>query len=175
MANPFATTVEIEIQCNERFRQQVVEKSDADPLSGVKIRSNETYVLGGESSVAGDYTTSNLIAQHYAISDILNNRTHPVEFFDGPVWLVFEPVNDRLVSLTGCHTIEGVRDPEQRLSVDTTVIVTKHAWITELVRATEEYSNTILDLNPALSENQIFQELQDALAGTRERLNQLSE
>ena len=97
--------------------------------------------------------TGNLIGQFEVVPGIVGNEKQVVEFFNGPMWLVFEPVDDESVNISGCHTIGGVHDPSRRISADTSAVVPKQTWISELVRVTKEYVDAIRDLNASLDDD----------------------
>ena len=145
-------SMHIEIRFDDRFRTQVVDKGDANPLTAMTIKVGENYLLGSSTSAVGDYMTGNLIGQFEVVPGIVGNEKQVVEFFNGPMWLVFEPDDDESVRISGCHTIGGVRDPSRRISADTSAVVPKQTWVSELVRVTKEYVETIHDLNPSLNE-----------------------
>lgn len=151
----------IEIRFDDRFRMQVVEKGDPNPLTAMRVKAGEDYLLGSPTSAVGDYMTGNLIGQFEVVPGIVGNEKQVVEFFNGPMWLVFEPVDDESVTISGCHTIGGVRDPSKRISADTSAVVTKQAWISELVRVTKEYVDAVHDLNPSLDDNPDIRTLRD--------------
>ncbi|WP_143085802.1 hypothetical protein [Halogranum rubrum] len=103
--------------------------------------------------------TGNLIGQFEALPGVIRDEKEVVEFFNGPMWLVFEPVDGDSVTISGCHTIGGVRDPSQRIFVDTSQVVTKQAWISELVRVTKDYVEKMCNLNPSLATHSDIQTL----------------
>src|SRR6056297_2965097 len=121
--------ISIEIDYGSRFQERVAERNNPDPLLGMKVRANGTFVLGDETHAAKDSISTNLTVQLEATEQILDNEKTVIDYMNGPMWLVFEPHDEEIVKITGCATIEGVRDPEQRLSVDTTVLVPKNNWI----------------------------------------------
>ncbi|WP_410764569.1 hypothetical protein [Haloferax sp. DFSO60] len=156
--------IHIQIRFTNRFRSQVVEKEDWNPLTGMTIEVDGTYVWRSAETTVGDYMTGNLIRQFEALPGIIRNESQVVEYYDGPMWLVFEPVDSETVRMSGCHTIGGVRDPSQRIPVDSTHVVTKNGWISELVRETREYVETICNLNPSLADHPSIQTLSEYIS-----------
>lgn len=164
--------ISIEIDYGCQFRERVAERKDPDPLLGMKIRADGTFVLGDETHAAKDSISTNLTVQLEATEQILDNKKAVIEYMNGPMWLVFEPHDEEMVKITGCATIEGVRDPKQRLSVDTTVLVSKTAWIFELIETAEEFHEKVVDLNSDLKDDQILRRLRREIETAREQLEE---
>lgn len=151
--------IRIQIRFGERFRSQVVEKGCSNPLTGMTIEVGGHYVLGSSETAIGDYMTGNFLGLFEALPSVIRDEKQVVEFYNGPMWLVFEPVDGESMTISGCHTIGGVRNPSQRISEETSQVVDKQAWISELVRMTKEYVKKICDLNPSLVDQSDIQTL----------------
>lgn len=162
--------VSIELRYDSDFRQSVIERNRSDPLTGMKIKVDDTYVFGDEEHVNSDYMSTNLTVQLEAVEKILADEKASIEFANGPMWLVFEPHDEETVKVTGCSTFEGVHDPEQRLSADTTAVVSKTAWVGELIRTAEQFYEKVVDLNPDLENDQILQGLRTEIPKAKEHL-----
>ncbi|WP_410764914.1 hypothetical protein [Haloferax sp. DFSO60] len=77
--------IHIQIRFTGRFRRQVVEKGDSNPLTAMAIEVEGNYVLGSAETGAGDYMTGNLIGQFEALPSIIRDEKQVVEFYDGPM------------------------------------------------------------------------------------------
>lgn len=159
------TNVTIEIEDTKRFRKQVREGTP-DPLTVMNV-----YV-GGEQVKSGDsFMTLTVIELLDAVEGILAGEKQIVEYSGGPSYLVFEPRDDKNISVTGCGSIEAAENPAERLSVDTTVEVDEQSWIVELVRAAEEYYDRILELNPTLEDAKSVRCLRRRISDVEESVN----
>lgn len=167
-----AEKVSIEIDYGSRFRERVVERNNPDPLIGMKIRINGTYALGDETHAPKDSISTNLIVQLEATEQILSDEKAVIEYMNGPMWLVFEPHDEELVKVTGCTTIEGVRDPSKRLSVDTSAFVSKADWMSELIQTAEQLHDKIIELNQDLEDDETIQRLENEIADAKDRINE---
>lgn len=164
MSSEVPNDVSIEIVYGAGFRRQVTEQDEADPLTTMKIKVGEIYVVGGPEPGhgSGDYMTNNLIEQFNAIERVREGERYILEFSTGPSFLVFEPM-DGSIMVTGCVSIEGARDPKKRHSVDTTGVVSLDAWIDEVVRVAKEYSQALVDANPSLQSSSELQLLRETI------------
>lgn len=169
-----ANDITIELRYDDDFRKAVVEHGRPDPLVGAKVRVGDSYVFGDEGHVNSDYMCTNLTIQLEATEQILADEKVVVEYANGPMWLVFEPHDEEMVKITGCATIEGVRDPSERLSVDRSALVSKTALIAELVETAGEFHGKVVELNPELENDQFLQRLREAIAEAQERLEMLN-
>jgi hypothetical protein len=159
--------ITIEIAYDDRFRRQV-EEGTASPLTTLTVRADGQFVVGSESTNAGDWMSRHLREELLAIPDIVSGERTIVEFGNGPTWLVFEPhEDDTLVYITHVVTrFSATENPDQRLPVDTTVLVTKRAWIRELVRTSEEYVKNLTEINPDLTDETAVVKLREAIRQT---------
>lgn len=155
--------IEIEIEVSERFRQQV-EGGANDPLAVMDVYVDSTHVKGGSS-----YMTLTLVEALEAIEGILNDEKRIIEYSGGPSYLVFEPRDDETIWITGCGSLEAAENPDERLSIDTTVKADKQAWVSELVGTAEEYYYIIIEINPALEGTESLRRLQDRIIGAKEQ------
>lgn len=88
------------------------------------------------------------------------------------MWLAFEPHDEETLEVLECATFEGVQDSEQRLSSDRSVLVSKTAWISELIQTAEEVHAKIVDLNPALEDDQMLRRLRREIAAAKEQFEE---
>lgn len=145
-----------------RFRRQV-KKGKANPLTGVKIRADDEYILGSEDTVSSTYLAGTFQEALEMIEDIEKGETGILEFADGPTYLVLEPSDEEHVTLTGCLTYESAHNPDRRRASERRVIVPKHAWINELLRATREFLQKAREVNPELRNSDRFEELNQTI------------
>lgn len=164
--------VSVKIDYGSQFRERVAERENPDPLLGMKVRADCVFILGDETHTAKDSISTNLTVQLESTEQILADERAVVEYMNGPMWLVFEPHDKETVKITGCTTIEGVRDPEQRLSVDTSVLVSKTAWISELIETAEEFHQKVIELNPDLEDDQILRRLRREIEAAKEQFEE---
>lgn len=157
--------INIEVGNNERFRQQV-EDGTNDPFTILDIYVGGEHVKGGNS-----YVTRTLVETLEAVERILNNEKEVVVYSGGPSYLVFEPHDEKTVSVTGCGTLEAAENPEERLSIDKTVVVDKKSWVLELIHTAEEYHKRVLGINPNLEDTKSLRRLRDAISDTKEYLD----
>lgn len=164
--------VSIELRYDSEFRKSVVERGRSDPLTGMKIRVGEMYVFGDEDHVNSDYISTNLTVQLEAVEKILSDKRATIEFANGPMWLAFEPHDEETLEILECATFEGVQDSEQRLSGDRSALVSKTAWVSELIETAEEFYERVVDLNPSLEDDQILRRLRREIAAVKEQLKE---
>lgn len=158
------TEISIEIENSERFRRQV-EDGTNDPLTVLDIYVGDEHVKGGST-----YVTRTLVETLEAVEGIIDNEKQIIEYSGGPSYLVFEPRDDKTMWVTGCGSIEAAKNPDERLSIDTTVEVDKYSWVVELVRTAEEYYVCIHDLNPTLDGTESIRRLQNRITNVKEQL-----
>lgn len=162
----------MEISPGERFTEQIVEESHHDPYGHLKIRVNQSYLVGSEDTHVGVWITTDLIRLLAQTEAIFANEKDVVAFDNGPSYLVAEPTDGTTgtVNVTRCLLYSGVEDPDERLPIEETFTVSKRAWTEELVRVAEEYLEQVTELNPDIEDNQYIQELRDEIAGAKARL-----
>lgn len=168
-----SNSVSVRIEYDEKFRDLVAERDRSDPLTGMKVKVGDKYVLGRGDLVASDYMSTNLTVQLESVEKILSNNKVFVEYANGPMWLVFEPQDEETVMITGCATFEGVQDPDQRTPVDRSAVAPKIAWVSELVKAAEQFYERVLRLNPELENDQILQRLQTEISNANGLIGEL--
>ncbi len=168
-----ADSVSIELQYDSEFQESVTKRERPDPIVRTRVKVGDTYVFGDENYMNSGYMTTNLIVQLGELRKILADEKVVIEYENGPMWLVFEPHDEDSVKLTGCATIEGVRNPDQRLSVDTSAVVAKKEWVSELIETAENFYETVIDLNPSLEDNQMIQRLQKEITDAKRRREEL--
>lgn len=161
--------VTIEIDYGSRFEERVVDRDNPDPLVGMKIKVGDTYVLGDETHASKDSMATNLTVQLESTEKILDGEKAVVEYMNGPTWLVFEPESEETIKITGCATIEGVRNPDDRLSIDESAVVKKHVWIKELIETAEEFYKKVVESNPGLEGDERLERLQSEITTAKER------
>lgn len=165
--------IDIELRYDDGFRDSVVEHSRSDPLVGTKVRIGESYVFGDETHVNSDYMSTNLTVQLEAVEQLLAGEKVTIEYTNGPMWLVFEPAGDETVKITGCSTFEGAHDPDKRLSIDSSAVVSIPAWVAELIRTAEEFHSKLVELNPELKDDRTLQRLREAIQNAKNQLERL--
>lgn len=141
-----------------RFRRQV-EKGKANPLTGVKIRAGDEYVLGSQDSVSSTYLAGTLQEALETVYELEKGKTCILEFADGPTYLVLEPSDSEHLTLIGCLTYESAHNPDKRRSNGRRAIVPRHAWTDEILRATREFLQKALEVNAELRNSNRFEEL----------------
>ncbi|MFC7079294.1 hypothetical protein [Halorussus caseinilyticus] len=163
----------IELRYDSSFKQSITERERPDPLVGMKIKVGDLYVFGDENHVNSDYMTTNLTVQLEATEKILTNETVVVEYANGPMWLVIESEDENSIRITECPTIEGVNNPEQRLSIEKSAVVSKESWIRELIETAEEFYRKVTDLNPDLEDDSMLRRLHEEIEGAKRRLKEI--
>lgn len=164
--------IQIEIGHGEQFTEQVVEEDHHDPYGYLKIRVDDSYLIGSEDSHVGVWITTDLIRLLAQTEAVFADEKDVVAFDNGPSYLVVEPSDegDKTVNVTHCLLYSGVEDPDQRLPIEETFTIPKRGWTTELVQTAEEYYEEITDMNPKLEDNEFVQELRDEMASAKDLL-----
>ncbi len=160
------TDITIEIDYGEGFERQI-KSGTADPIVVMSV-----YIGGKEVKKADSFMSRTIAELLEAVDSIFAGEKQIIEYTGGPTYLVFEPRDEETIFVTGCGGYEAAHNPEERLSIDTTAICDKRAWVTELVREAEEYREKILNLNPELEDDMFLQRIQASIANANRYLDE---
>lgn len=153
--------IEFELVLDQHFESRVV-GGDANPLVDARIRVDSKYVLGSETTYAGDYMTGHLIDELNALLGVHRGEAQTVEFSDGPLFLVLFPASDDRVTLVGCYDVKGTT-PTDTIAEATVSI---SSWAQTIIETTELYYERMLALNPDLKNNDDLNLLSSELEST---------
>lgn len=155
--------VEILLGYGGVFREQVVD-GEASPLVDVRVRVGEVWLMGSESSVASDWVAEWFRVALGAFAAVCGGSSSYVTFLGGPAWLVFSTVADpQPVRLAFCHLFESAEDPSVRRAFEPSVVVSKTAWVSELVRAGREFVFRVVEANPELVDDPYLVRLREVI------------
>lgn len=160
------TPVAFELELDAHFEKRV-RGGDTNPLVDVRIRVGSDYVLGSDTTVAGDYMTGHLIEELDALLGVADGRTQMLEFSDGPLFLVLEPVTGDRLKLVGCYDVDGTT-PTDRIGE---AMVPFDEWAITVIEVTKEYYKRICQLNPSLTDHSDVELLAERFESTTAALD----
>lgn len=162
--------VHIEITYAENFQRKVRNKNDSDPFGYMTATVDGEYLIGTEDSHVGLWLSEDLARLLAATEEIMSGKETMFTFRNGPSYLVIEPCNGT-VGFTHCLHFEGAENPEERWEMETTFLISKQAWIAEILQVSEEYYHDVLSLNPSLEDEDYLIRLHEEIVLAKDRLN----
>ncbi|WP_143117677.1 hypothetical protein [Halomicrobium zhouii] len=138
----------------DREYQRLVEKNQSpDTWLGTSIRVGDTFVVGDEKSGPKGSGCGVVLQLLESVRSILEGERYIVEFENGPSWVVIEPQANGSVQITRSVTWEGTTNPDKRLEIDTSRIVTAQAWIQAVRKSAQQFHEAIIDEFPELADS----------------------
>ena len=139
---------------DESYKQDV---EDGDPNSWLdfSIMANDTDIYGNIDECNGvTGLASNVMLDLLTSLEMVNSGEKSViEFEFGPTWLILQPLNEESVSIERSTTYSGIKDPEDRLEIDTSEAVSKYAFQTEIVSTAKDFVDDVKRINSELCTN----------------------
>jgi hypothetical protein len=160
----------IDFQYDSKYQLNVIEEQYADGWINVDVAIGDTEIYGPGHEATG---TAGIVVLELltSVEAALDDERCLIEFDIGPYWLVIEPRDVESVNVVRCVTIKGARNPDERLDIERLHPVTKQAWIEAVINATQDFHDTVLDLNPDLDDQEELKGIQNEI----ERADELAE
>lgn len=130
-----------------------------------------TYIYGSEESGVTGFACGAVLNFLDSVEAVLDDIQYIVEFEFGPTWLALYPRDDHSIEVVKRITLNGAQERADLLDVETARPVTKEAWVEAVLDAARTFQNTVLDLNPALEDQEVLQQIRTEI----ERVEQLRE
>jgi hypothetical protein len=163
-------TATIEFQYDNEYRQHVIDGEYGDSWINVDVTIGGTEIYGPGHEATG---TAGIVVLELlnSVEAALDDERCLIEFDIGPYWLVVEPRDVESVNVVRCVTIKGARNPDERLDIERSHPITKQAWIEAVIDATQDFHDTVLDLNPDLDDQEELKGIQNEI----ERVDELAQ
>lgn len=158
MTNVPSENATIVLYYDEKYRQQVIEKDSPDSWINIGITAEGTYLWNMEYGVTG-FACGIVLQFIDSVCTTISEDRCIIELEYGPSWITVEPQNYQSVNVVMCSTIAGARNPDKRLDIDTSLVVTKQGWVDAVIEMAHEFRQTVLDLNPELHDHTTIKEI----------------
>lgn len=164
MTDDIQGPIELSIKYDEEFKQQVTgDGRSYNPLANLIIRVGDTAISGPEKGYTGVYLLNFLGEALDAVEKMRQDEKKIIMTGDGPTYIVFEPKNENEVVFAECFTKSGAEEPEERLSIEPEVVVSKQALIEEILRFSTEVIDEIISLDPDVANHNQIREFREYL------------
>jgi len=169
MTDNVQNSVEISIKYDEEFERQITgDGRSYNPLVDLRIRAGDTPISGPEKGYTGVYLLNFLGEALDAVEKIRRGEKKIIRTGDGSAYLVFEPKSESEVVFAKCFTKSGAEDPNERLPIETEVVVPKQALIDEILRLSAEAMDKITGLDPDVADHDQIREFREYLQEVEE-------
>ena len=156
-------SINLRISFDQHFAELVGE-GNPNPLLDVRVRVGGEWFVGSEESYAASWMAEWLVSALVVVPDVVSGEKAVLIFRDVGSWLVFEPVDaNEQVRLAYCHLPGSVENPSQRREFEPSVVVSKKAWVSELVRAARKFTFRVVEVNPELVDDPYLVRLREAI------------
>ncbi|UOO96434.1 hypothetical protein MUK72_06945 [Halococcus dombrowskii] len=158
-----AETATIEFHYGSKYRQTVIEEQYPGDWIEVTITVGSTYIYGCQNQGITGLASGIVLQLLESIDAVLSDEQYILEFEYGPTWMVVEPWNEDTINVSRATTMEGARNPDERLDIDTSRPITKQGWIKAVIDTAQEFHDTIIDMNPSLRDQEEMVEIQNEI------------
>lgn len=141
-----------------------VREGTVDPYAGIRIKSSDTYLYGGEDRWPNNWITYIVNSLLEIAPEIVAGKQAVVANHNGPSYFVFEPTAEEFVEITHVFSREGVDDPEARSAQAPTSTVPLSTCIETIVKFGTAYREELLSINPSLESHEDVQLLSKNIA-----------
>ncbi|NEU59202.1 hypothetical protein [Halorussus sp. MSC15.2] len=164
MVSKIDNKFQIQLKYDPEFEKLIADGKMPD--GRIKIRVNDEYLIGGEDHYVESIMTGlTLVDLLKAAENTLAGFSGDVELLDSGTYLVIEPHEEGMVTLTKCFSPTAVEDQSER-HFDP-FVVTKDDVISEIIRITEEWRDDALDVNPDIETVEWFERLQQSISDVK--------
>ncbi len=150
---------EVVFHFDKDYREGVMD-GNLDSWIELSVRADDTYIYGKDKSGVTGYADNILIQLLESVEAIEKGRKYIVEFEFGPTWLSIEPKEGNKVRIVGATTLNGAKNPEERLDIDISREVSQESWKAAVRRSSGVFINEVLKLNPELRSQDFVQKVQ---------------
>lgn len=170
MAEPIHNDINLTIKFDDDFERQVTGDGRAyNPRVSLGIDAGDVSLSGPEQGYTGVYLTNFLGEALEAVGCVENGEKKTIKTGDGPAYIVLEPRDDEAVVVTKCFSKGSAENPDERLPVEPHAVVTKEAFIEEVIRLANESLEKIFNANEDVRNHRQIRELQELLRTVEER------
>lgn len=134
--------------------EESVREDTADPYTGIRIRSNDSYLYGSEDRWPKNWTTYFVSSLLEIVPEIASGEKAMVANHNGPSYFVFEPAGEGSVEITHVFSREAVDDPEERSEQMPITSVSLSTYIETIISLGISYQERLLSINPSLKSHE---------------------
>ncbi|WP_435362876.1 hypothetical protein [Haloarchaeobius sp. DYHT-AS-18] len=146
------------------YLDRVRESKSIDEWIEISIRVGNEYIYGDEENGVTGLAYCVTLGFLESVEKIIKGQEHVIEFEYGPTWLVIEPKNQDEVIIARSTRWSGVKNPDERLEIDTNIRVPKTEWATAVISVVEEFVHTVVEIDPEISHSDELEELENYLS-----------
>lgn len=162
--------LKLTVEFDDDFRRQVPGSGRVyNPRVSLGIDAGDVSLSGPVQGYTGVYLTNFLGEALAAIESTESGDKKTIKTGDGPAYIVLEPRDDEAVVVTKCFSKGSAENPDERLPVEPHAVVTKEAFVEEVIRLANESLERILDANEDVRDHRQIRELQELLRTVEER------
>ncbi len=152
MTSELANTATITLVYDAKFKKFVTEDGNPGMWITTQIEVGGTPLWNFDYDMDGlatDIVIKSLASVRAAITD----ERYYITFEDGPSWIVVEPHGNDSVNIVDCVQKDYIRNPDDRLDIESQIPVTKRAWAEAVFDMAYDFQKTVIDLNPELRDS----------------------
>lgn len=157
--NTVSETVDIRFHYDQAYRERVIEEADPDSWIETSLRIGDDDVYGGSYRSVTGFACQTVLQLLASVEAVHSGDRSVVQFDYGPSWLSVDPIDERVVEIAACHTLQGATDPEERLDVDRVQRTTAEAWKTAVLELANDFQQTVVDIYPELDDHDVLKEI----------------
>lgn len=102
-------SADIDFRYEQKYRNNVRNKSDPDQWIEISVRVGDEDVYGGSRSIVTGHACLVVLDLLDSVEALDRNERSIVEFDYGPSWLAIGSVNETTAEIAACHTLKGAR------------------------------------------------------------------
>ncbi len=152
MSREPADTATITLVYDAKFKKFVTEDGNSGMWITTEIEVGGTPLWNFDHKMDG-LATDIVIKLLESVRAAITDERYYITFEDGPTWIVVEPHGKDSVNIVDCVKKDSIRNPDDRLDIESQMPVTKRAWAEAVFDMAYDFQKTVIDLNPELRDS----------------------